>query len=435
MKGSAMKLSDLRKDYKEKKERYDAYAKEAGTGEDFDISKLSIEGTTETEKADNYKQFLEDLGDSRNALDNAVALERSTVEAMQVAPRRGSRGADYVPAKEQFMTGVGDAVKEGVNGMFHHRHTFENPADMKAAFVTGGGSVRPEDTVISPAIYPTLVLDAMNITMTENNTIVFHQPNRQAVAGRTKSNQNVAAPRFASGQIAESERLYNRVVVPIESLGIWQPIARETLQDHQRFGTVALETLLEDLRRAMVQQILAGTGTSPAWIGFLAASGGVTPSNYSTIAAGTSSAPALNIYDNLRYHVIDMFSQGIAVSAIIADAAAVDKCITAMEAKPFDLEDRNRGVFGSVMSVPLIPSALMQANTILMGPFTTRSEVAMRGDIEVATSEDARFTRNEIALRALVQGNVGLWAPDEFRGIRNTNNYIAHLGDTEYGTR
>jgi len=367
-----MTLLDARKDYLEHKERYDAYIKECGFGNAFDISKLVMPGSNDYEKLDNYRLFLEDFARAKSFYENfdALSVDKSKDIASQM--RMFRKGA--VEALK--------AAKSARNYNFKYRHEFE---DVKTALSIGAGD-RPADARITTPIYTARhVLDRINVT-TNNSSVVVHYE-------ITGGSGNV---RPRSGGVWETPHQFRRQSVQLKPIGAWQPVGREIFDDPLRFENSVIDQLIADVQSSILLQFFTGDGSGNNWSAF--------NTKVTSVVASNQIRTYTEVIDDIRSHAVRLLSLGVPVSAIIMAVEDVNDVLETLGQLRLGINVSESAPLGSIIGIPIVAAPFAKAHSFAIGPFSSRMEIALTNALEVQSSEGQFFHSNELAMRAVVEG-------------------------------
>ena len=354
------------------------------------------------------------VGDRKETPAASVATGTSLSFAQKMLDSAGFKAA--VPSNQ--LPSIGNKVLTDHNEIVVNQPFNDALGSFKAFQIT---TPLPTDVVAMP--YPMRVqpLDYIQMRAEPGAIIFFHRP-----AAPTTNTE--APPRMRSATLDERGMQWTRVPLTKESLGNWEPLAHEDINDNASVMAVAAEQLLVDVKYQIVNQLFNGNGTAPNWDGMVRH---LTSANGNTAAVPTASGTAPN-YDNLgsvhptmavENAMTRIWERGMFPTVVFCNREDYIAIRTQQRLERYVQPDYKQYPMGDVNGVPLCLTDQLPANTLVVADTDPRNmEIVMGQDITTAVSDDFQFSRNQRSIRVVCYGNFAFYRLLAGYSLTATNN-------------
>ena len=249
-------------------------------------------------------------------------------------------------------------------------------------------------------------LDKVSIVVETGELVVFY---RAAEPGNVPSGGTAApsaepAGRARDAEIQERDVRFDRVERTKRSIGVFTVVDRANLRDLPGMMEGISMVLTARMRKALNAAALNGDGTGTNWNGIL---GDLTNTDQLYLMKNTD-----KLYQKSVEQVDTIFERGADLSYYFMGAAAKAVYHAGFVNARYPLPDSQIGRNGGIAGVPIDITAGMPAHTgLLLDMSPAVVQVVLGEDIVIEPFEQTRADRNQILIRATVDGNVRFWQP------------------------
>ncbi len=268
-------LIEKRKEFEAKQDKLHSILKEAGPEHDMDkITSLQGDSKAKVEAIQKLNLELSDLG---KQVETLVELEKAWTEdeARQKAAEQAAR--DGLP---QPGPSFGGPALKSIGRQFVESADFKsyqkNPGGTKGVEVdiplktlmTTAAGFAPESLrtgeVVPYVRRPPRMLDIIPFGRTTQAAIVYMEQTTRV---------NNAAEVAEGNVLGEAQMVWTQRSQTVETVGVWQPVTGQQLEDVDQIESIINVELMAMLRERMSNQSLVGTGATPQIIGLLVKAG------------------------------------------------------------------------------------------------------------------------------------------------------------------
>ncbi len=405
------------------------------------ITKLS--GEAKQLYADMEADAAKQTADNREKLDKIISEGKSLRERLEQAKAVDELGA-FVAEPEAKKLELGDAetgekaqpktleeykswgrqFTDSEEYQFGEKNAFRSPkidgVEVKAIYeglgTAGGAAVfsdrRAGITDLVPTA-PTTLLDIMNVSQTNSNSIDYVR-----VTGFTNAAAEVNE--YSAGNFGlkpESNLTFELVNAPVQTIAHWVGASRNILSDAPALRNLIDTKLRAGLGRRLEGQVVSGNGTAPNLRGILNTSGIQTRNGASGSASARYVAGDTRL-DTIRRAITD-------VSLAFGNADAIVLHPGDAEALELQKDDNNNymNVYDPIQQrvwrVRVVENLAMTFNRGLVGDFNSGAVLYMRENMVIRVSESHSdfFIRNAIVILAELRAALAVMDPEMFVDI------------------
>jgi HK97 family phage major capsid protein len=303
-----------------------------------------------------------------------------------------------------------DGIKEALAQAAHTKSRFGgielgqvcDREALKADVAPTANMRRAADYGILPQLFrPLRVLDLIPTGTMDGNVLPYTQESGNFLAAETV--EGAAKP--------EDGVVYTDAAATAQTIAAWLKIRKQALADVPALQSIIDARLRYSVQRRLEGQVLNGNGTDPNIRGILATAG---------LGAVAYAAGQLAADQVLR----------AMTTVLLADAQA-----TGIVMNPLDWQDAllakaagdghyySGGPFSvtpAVMwGVPLVPSPVIPAGTVLVGDFAIGAQLFIREGVNVLLSDSDQddFIKNKVTLLGEMRAALAVWRPSAFATV------------------
>ena len=260
----------------------------------------------------------------------------------------------------------------------------------------GGGGALIQAQHISEVVdlpqRPPSVLEYLNQSSTNSDAVEY-----AVIASRTNNAAPVAE--FTAGNFGlkpESDLTFTLATTNVRTIATWIPVSRRILQDAPQLQSYIDNDLTNELRVALENEVISGSGTGEHFTGILNTSGILTR----TQGSGSRSSGSDTVADTIRRGITDVVLQYYTPNVIVlnptdAETVELTKDTTGQYVMVMD------AVTGRMWRIAVAQTAALTAKTGLVGDLRMAATLWDRSQLEIRVGEpNDLFLRNALAILA-----------------------------------